>query len=203
MNYPQGRDAREQQPNAMPEDSARLFTAVWPGAAIRSRLSAERDAWRWPSAAKPVGDAKLHLTLHFIGAFARSRVGALESALAALPPTRPIALHASGREVWRGGIAVLLFAPEPTLAALHAAIGDVLAGLDVALDPRPFAPHVTLARRARGASRPLAAPDLAWRASGFALVESSPDAAEGYRVLRRFADDARVSAAGEDDGGGG
>jgi 2'-5' RNA ligase len=168
----------------MQEDSTRLFVALWPDLALRARVSNERDAWRWPLGAKPVADAKLHLTLHFVGAFPRARIAALAGTLAALP-IAATTLRATGREVWRGGIAVLTFAADPPLSALHAAIGEVLAGFAVALDLRPFLPHVTLARRARGATLPAERVDLEWESSGFALVESLPS---GYRVLSTFGD---------------
>ena len=170
----------------MPDDRVRLFTALWPDPAVRAHLAAESDAWQWPPHARRVDPAKLHLTLHFIGAFARGRVDALATALTTLDHPVPMALQATKREVWRGGIAVLLFDADPTLAALHDAIGAVVAGFGVALDPRPFSPHATLARGARGAAPPLPPPALAWRASGFALVESAPDG--DYRVLRAFGD---------------
>jgi hypothetical protein len=47
---------------------------------------------------------------------------------------------------------------------------------------------VTLARGASGAAPPLPPPALAWRASGFALVESAPGG--DYCVLRAFDDEA-------------
>jgi len=151
---------------------------------VRDRLVAESEAWRWPPRSRLVGAAKLHLTLHFIGGFARDRLDALATALAGLQ-TEPTALVATRREIWRGGIAVLLFAAGPELAALHEAIGGVVAAFGVPLDPRPFAPHVTLARAARGAAPPLRAADVAWDARGFALVASAPGG--NYRVLRSFA----------------
>ena len=169
----------------MPDDRVRLFTALWPDPEVRARLASESDAWRWPPRARRVAPDKLHLTLHFIGAFARGRVDALAATLATLDPA-PGALEATKREVWRGGIAVLLFDAGPALAAVHAAIGGVVAGFGVALDPRPFSPHVTLARGARGGAPPQAPPVLAWRASSFALVESAPGG--DYRVLRAFGD---------------
>jgi 2'-5' RNA ligase len=176
----------------MQENSTRLFVALWPDQALRTRMSSERDAWLWPSGAEPVADAKLHLTLHFVGTFPRARIAALEGALAALR-IAPTTLRASGREVWRGGIAVLLFSADAALSTLHAAIGEVLAGFAVALDLRPFSPHVTLARRARGAAPPAARVDFEWDPSGFALVESLRG---GYRVLSTFGD-AGGGAAGE------
>lgn len=169
----------------MQQGDVRLFTALWPDERLRARLGSERDAWRWPAAARPVDDARLHMTLHFIGAFPRARTEALASALGLLP-TPPATLRALGPEIWRGGIAVLRFSSEPALAELHAAIGAVLQAFGVALDARPFAPHVTLARRARGAAPPQTPVDLAWDASGFALVESLRGANASYRILRAF-----------------
>jgi 2'-5' RNA ligase len=161
---------------------ARLFIAVWPDAAVRAQLAACRDRWRWPAGAKPVDAAKLHLTLHFIGAFARDRIGTLTSSLAALP-IEPFDLRGGDGEVWKGGIAVLRIDGGRALAALHERVGELLAAFGVALDARPFAPHVTLARKARGV--PPSAPrcELAWRAAALALVET---AAGSYRVLQTF-----------------
>lgn len=164
------------------EGTARVFLALWPDAAARARLADCRDAWRWPPGARLVGDAKLHLTLHFIGALARSPLDDLQAALAEVPPGR-VALHLPGGELWKGGIAVLLAAsPAPALLALHDRLGRALDAIGVAFDRRPFAPHVTLARKARGAEPPVAAA-VDWEVDAFALVESRGGA---YRVMRRF-----------------
>ena len=172
----------------MQQDNARLFTALWPAPALRARLSSLRDAWRWPPGAKAVTDANLHLTLHFIGAFPRRRIAELERALAALA-IAPTTLHTLGADVWSAGIAVLRFAADPVLSSLHDGIGAALTDFGVALDPRPFSPHVTLARRARGAEPPGAVADLAWHASDFVLVESLPGASgASYCVIRSFGD---------------
>ena len=152
-------------------DRVRLFTALWPDPAARAQLAALRDAWRWPPPARPVGDANLHATLHFIGAFPRQSLAELAAALAALR-VEPIRLRTAGSEVFRGGIAVALLDAEPVLLDLHARIGEVLAGLGVALETRPYRPHVTLARKASGARPPAQQPALDWRADGFALVLS-------------------------------
>ncbi|HSC63777.1 MAG TPA: RNA 2',3'-cyclic phosphodiesterase [Caldimonas sp.] len=166
-------------------DPVRLFLALWPGERVRVRLAACRDAWRWPRGAKPVADETLHLTLHFIGAFARARVAELATALADVP-VAPMSLRPGRAEVWRGGVAVLKIDGDPALAELHARLGDVVTSAGVALDARPFAPHVTLARRAARADPPPRSPAFRWRASGFVLVESIPGGAARYEVLDRF-----------------
>jgi 2'-5' RNA ligase len=55
-------------------ETVRLFIALWPGPRTREALQARRDAWHWSPAARPVQSERLHLTLHFIGAVARSRL---------------------------------------------------------------------------------------------------------------------------------
>ncbi|HEY5324039.1 MAG TPA: RNA 2',3'-cyclic phosphodiesterase [Caldimonas sp.] len=159
--------------------TVRLFTALWPDAAVRARLVALRDAWRWPAGARPVADAKLHATLHFIGSFRRDRQAALREALGTVA-IEPLHLDLAGSDVWRGGIAVALLAAEPTLLALHARVGAALTGLGVTIDPRPYQAHVTLARKATRAQPPAVLPALPWRANAFALVESRGG---GYEVL--------------------
>jgi len=188
MKYPVGpapRDSAAAPERTKPGADARLFAALWPGPDLRAQLGRRRDAWRWPAAASPLADDQLHLTLHFIGAFARNRIAALHRLLITIP-VMSTTLRAHDDEVWRGGIAVLRFAGDASLAALHGRLGAVLADLGVALDPKPFSPHVTLARRARGAERPHDPAAIEWRADGFALVESLAAAGSGYRVLQSY-----------------
>jgi 2'-5' RNA ligase len=160
----------------------RLFTALWPSPAVRARLAAVRDAWRWPPGAKPVPDEKLHATLHFIGRFPRDRLEALGCALDAVE-VAPLRLGLAASEVWRGGIAVATLAEAPALLSLHARLGAALADLEVALEDRPYRPHVTMARTARGAAPPATLPALDWRPEGFALVASRGGA---YHVLETW-----------------
>ena len=166
-------------------DPVRLFLALWPEETLRARLAAYRDAWRWPAGARLVADEALHLTLHFIGAFARSRLPELATALAGVACTETI-LRPAVAEVWTGGIAVLRVEADAALTALHVRLGDVLATRGIALDARPFAPHVTLARKAAAAEPPAERLALRWNANGFVLVESLPGGAARYQVLSRF-----------------
>ena len=84
-------------------------------------------------------------------------------------------------------IAVLLArATPPALARLHRDLGGTLAALGIALETRPWQPHVTLARRAHGARPPAALPLVRWRVRGYALVESRLGPHGGYRVLQRY-----------------
>jgi 2'-5' RNA ligase len=174
---------------------ARLFLALWPSPAVRAQLVAWRDAWRWPPGATPTPDERLHLTLHFIGAVARARVGEIADALEIRGGRFELAF---GRpEVWPGGIAVLRPDAVPArLAALHAALGTRLLALGLRVEDRPFRAHVTCARRAQGATPPaMARGAMRWAVRGHALVESRMGAGGGYIVLRRYPA-ARASSTG-------
>lgn len=160
----------------------RLFLAIWPTAAGRDALLGEAARWPWPAGSRPTPAAKLHLTLHFLGPVAAGRLSLLRERLHV--PFRPFALRLSHPAVWHGGMAVLLAEPEPALFDLHQRLGQALGAVEQAVDTRPFAPHVTLARHATGVVPPALAAPLQWRVSSYALVSSVPGA--GYRSLQRY-----------------
>ncbi len=167
----------------MAVDSARLFLALWPGAAARDALVAARDAWVWPAGAKPVADASLHVTLHFLGAVPRGRVPELDAELRGVP-CAPFELRLARAALWPHGIAVLQpREPPPRLLELHAALGAALQRLALPVETRPYRPHVTLARHAVGAVPPAESSALHWRVRGHALVESRGGE---YLVLGRY-----------------
>lgn len=167
-----------------PPDTARLFLALWPDAALRARLAARRDAWRWPRGAAPVRDDKLHLTLHFLGSVPSARLPGLLDGFAVA--FTPFALEIGPAVAWPHGIAVLEpCAAPPELPALHARLAEALAGLGLQPEARAFRPHVTMARRAGGAGLPADAAPIRWEVRGYALVESRPGDG-GYTVLREY-----------------
>lgn len=160
----------------------RLFVALWPTPAVREALRARRDAIGWPAGSSVVADERLHLTLHFIGAVPCALWPRLLPALRV--PFAPAVLELADPQAWRQGLVVLpaLAVPEP-LRALHAALASALTGLGLPVEARPFRPHVTLARRAAGATLPSPGEPLRWRANGYALVNSDR---LGYRVLAHY-----------------
>lgn len=164
--------------------TARLFVGLWPNDATRSELRRWQVACVWPPGARPTSPERLHLTLHFLGQVDRGLLPTLGAALD-LPPTAPgFALRLGSAAVWPNGVAVLEpLDPPPALFDLHRRLGAALQRCGLPLDPRPFRPHATLARRARGAVLPAAGlPAVRWRVQGHVLVESD----HGYRVLRPF-----------------
>jgi len=165
--------------------SLRLFLALWPDAALRAAMAQWQQAWTWPGGARVVAAAQLHLTLHFLGNADAARLPALRAGLRV--HGEPFELELCQTKVWPGGVAVLQ--PQrtpPALLGLHARLADALAALDFAPERRRYRPHITLARRADGATPPAAAAAFSWRADGdYVLVRSRSDGA-GYEVLERF-----------------
>lgn len=162
--------------------SARLFTALWPSAAVREALVAERARWVWPAGARPVAPAKLHLTLHFLGSQPVERIPALRAALAG--PLAPFTLTLEHAEVWPNGVALLAPAQPPALLAeLHAAQADALRALGLSVEHRRYRPHLTLARDARGAVAPETFAPIEWPVDAVVLVQSLPDGR--YQPLAR------------------
>ena len=167
-------------------DALRLFLALWPGPAARTALAVASARWRWPPRAAAVPIERLHLTLHYIGAWPRARLAEATRALEVR--FEPFTLVFGRDELWSHGIAALV--PEhapPRLLALHGALGNALRELGIEPEARPFRPHVTLARRAGGAAPPSPL-DARWRwpVRGYALVESASRPGSTYRVLQRY-----------------
>lgn len=152
---------------------------------MRDAIAGWQRTWTWPRGAALVPADRLHVTLHYLGNVAPARRSTLAAGLRV--PFEPFELHFGNAEIWPGGTAVLRadWTP-PALLGLHSRLAAALAALDRSVDSRPYRPHVTLARRAVGASPPPAQPKLRWRAdAGFVLVRSLPSG-EGYEVLERF-----------------
>ena len=109
---------------------------------------------RWPAAAAG-GEppARLHLTLHFLGAVAPALLPPLLAVTAR--PCSAFALRFTGCERWPRGLWVARPDPVPPgLLALHAELALALAALGLRTDPRAFQPHVKSARRHAGACAP-------------------------------------------------
>ncbi|HWV38741.1 MAG TPA: RNA 2',3'-cyclic phosphodiesterase [Vulgatibacter sp.] len=131
----------------------RLFVAVDPDEAVRAALGAAIDALRplAPDArwARPEG---LHLTLAFLGEIPDAIVPEVRRAVeVAAGASAPLRLRAGGggsfgsrahpRVLWVG-----LEGDVEALASLKSSLEAALAPAGYAPDPRPFAPHLTLAR---------------------------------------------------------
>ncbi len=151
----------------------RLFFALWPGGRVRASLAHAAGALAAFAEGKPVPGSKIHLTLAFLGEIEAERLAAVREAAAQARGARfelvldEVGSFRKAAVAWAGPSRV----PEP-LAEFHASLDIALRERGFALDERPFAAHVTLARKIRRAvpRAPLAA--IRWRPRDFALVRS-------------------------------
>jgi RNA 2',3'-cyclic 3'-phosphodiesterase len=163
----------------------RLFTALWPGEAVAAEIARWQSAWQWPSQVARIKPERLHVTLHFLGDVAVARLPEVVQQLKV--EFDPFALELGAGEVWPNGVAVLLPAGQPlALNRLHTRLAAAVRRLGLSVEERPYRPHVTLARRAWGASAPPRAAGLRWRVdSGYVLARTLPGGA-GYEIVQRF-----------------
>lgn len=168
-----------------PVAAARLFLALCPPQAVNDALVAHAMAWHWNAEARRYAPADWHLTLHFLGAVPRERMEGLRTALAV--PLRPFTLRFGQPLLWPHGLAVLLpIALPEALQRLYDQLGQRLRQLGLPTEDRAFRPHITLARGAVRARPPKQGPAWGWPVRGYALMESTGEAGQRYRVLQHY-----------------
>jgi RNA 2',3'-cyclic 3'-phosphodiesterase len=169
----------------MNEATQRLFFAVWPDAATSNALATLAQQVAVESGGRPTAPGNVHLTLAFLGDQPRRIARELSAAAARISaPSFDLVLDSvdSWRKnaiAWAGVQSV-----PPPLMELQQKIARSLSVSGLEAEERPFAVHVTLARRITVAVRHPLAPPLVWHVTAFALVVSEPDVAGArYRVL--------------------
>jgi 2'-5' RNA ligase len=151
----------------------RLFFAVWPDAEAAKRLATLAGAVVGRIGGRAVPADNIHLTLAFLGDVPEERVPQLES-IARSVPGRIFNLRLDrlgsfkqARVGWIGCEAM-----HPDLVALERELAQGLRAAGFGLDDRPFAPHVTLARKIERRLGPEATEPIEWRANAFELVRT-------------------------------
>jgi len=151
----------------------RLFLALWPSERVREDLARVGAALAKRAAGKPVPSAKIHLTLAFLGEVADARLDRVRDAANEARAARfelvldGVGTFRKARVAWAGSSEV-----PAALARLQADLEEGLRSRGFALDTRPFAAHVTLARKIGLALPRAPMPAIAWRAEAFVLVRS-------------------------------
>jgi len=179
---------------------ARLFVALWPGEAVRTRLAEEGRRLHRTLAGRLTRAETIHLTLVFIGDLARERISELAERLDSLDAPA-FQVDFDRADCWKHNRIAFVTASQPP-EALHGLVMQLeraLAELAIPFDRRPYKPHITLLRKATCPNRNPAdgrvsdSPEwgdfepINWSAEEFVLVESVP-IPEGirYDVLRSF-----------------
>ena len=180
----------------MKQETKRLFTAIelptpWLDAVARLQKGLGQAGVE----ARFVPAPRLHLTLNFIGE--SDRETAIIKALERLDRSRIPQLIAGEGGLFRrrtgGDLVVWELEPDPALRDYQKREKKALEDLGLAMDNRPYRPHLTLARQARGSflespafARLFEKPE-AFKAAGLVLFWS--DQGEGrlvYRPVRTF-----------------
>lgn len=161
---------------------------MWPDARTRERLAAV--AADLPlRGGRRVRPENLHLTLAFIGEVQAAQAACLEAAAAEVraAPFELVIDRLGGfgraRVVWLG----CRRRCEALLALVRGLNQALYKGCGYAPQARPFAAHLTVARRARHPPRPQAVGPVSWPVNEFVLVESNlePDGVR-YTLRRRY-----------------
>lgn len=176
----------------------RLFVALWPSQEVLDVLAeavrrgrGRSPELRWTRA------GEWHLTLLFLGEVPEEGVPALTETLGRVLRGRhalDLTLDGWGTFPQRAGHACVFWAGVggEGLAELVRDLRGAARSAGVAVESRPFVPHLTLAR-ARPARSPEATlralgglPPIGWRADRIDLVESRPGRADRYRTVRTW-----------------
>jgi 2'-5' RNA ligase len=166
----------------------RLFFALWPDDATRAALAEWCRRIHRATDGRPTRAETIHQTLAFLGDCRPERLAEVEAAAGRVPPRRfELVLDRAGlwkhnRIAWAGASVV-----PAELEALVAELRAALAAARLEFDPKPFAPHLTLVRKARpGAALPALEP-IRWPVTGFVLVRSvlRPDGSD-YAIQRTW-----------------
>src|SRR5262249_30497659 len=153
------------------EPTLRLFFALWPDPATQAAIASVASEVAGEAKGRAVAADNVHLTLAFLGAQPAASVPEL-CALAAAIQIAPFQLALDEIGCFRkAGIAWLGASEAPLeLVALHAGLSRALDRIGITLDARPFAPHLTLARRASAPVRRRLAQPIRWNVASFALI---------------------------------
>ena len=152
---------------------ARLFFALWPDEDAALALAELSKSLATRAEGRPVPPEKIHLTLAFLGEVAPVRAEAARRA-AATARWRAFELvldqvgsFRSAKVAWAG----CAHAPAG-LATLQGGLAEALRARDFVLEERPFAPHLTLVRKAAKAMTRAPIAPIVWKAREFTLVRS-------------------------------
>lgn len=169
-------------------ETVRTFFALWPDHETqRALLRHGRDIHRLTSGTLTRLDS-IHLTLAFLGEIDVTRIEDARAA-GANADFRSFILSIETAGCWNHN-RVAWLAPRTTPTELSTLVATLEAGLRDAgfeLEARPYAPHITVVRKARCGRMDFAFEPIEWRVREFVLVRSElQSAGSRYSVIGRW-----------------
>jgi 2'-5' RNA ligase len=167
-------------------DIQRLFFALWPDDSVRHAIYKETRRVVRASGGKPVPPESFHITLAFLGHLDAKNAAAAHAAADATAG-RGFELILERLGFWADArVAWVAPASVPDAGNRFATeLREALRARGIAVDIRPFLPHVTLARKVAKPGNPGVIRPLRWPVREFVLVHS---------VTRRHASEYRPLA---------
>jgi 2'-5' RNA ligase len=167
--------------------SERWFFALWPDETVRDALAARIPALL-PVGARATHPSDLHLTVAFLGPLAPDLLGCAERAVDRIQAAAfdleigRVGHFARARVLWCAPLA-----PPEALPALVADLQKQLSTCGLAADPRPYRPHITLARKAVATPVSDWQTPIGWSVRELVLAAGYGGPGPRYRVRRRWA----------------
>jgi 2'-5' RNA ligase len=175
-------------PSTASSSSVRVFFALWPDAEVRQALMRVGLKMHRQLDGRLTREESIHMTLLFLGDTPEERLAPLARAAAGVP-FEPFAFGIEQADCWKHN-KVAWVAPRDTpapLARLVSALEERVAAEGFRFDRRPFAPHITLVRKARCVPLELNLPRIRWAVREFVLVRSQLDSnGSRYAVIGRW-----------------
>lgn len=181
---------------AAPAGLHSLFFALLPDPASVAALGRARTALEAtlpPQRGAGIPEARLHLTLHWLGEWSQLPPQAVAAArqAAGLVQGEAFTLRLDQADCFGHAEAIWVLrpsAPPAALSALHRDLAAALARQRFRLLGGPaFAPHVSLRRRATARFAARSLPPVEWPVDGFALVHSEREAGRtAYHLIDRW-----------------
>ena len=155
------------------ERPLRLFFALWPDNAARAALARSSLAIQRVAGGRATRADSIHLTLAFLGDCDPARLGELNVAAAGVP-VRPFELVLDEAGIWKHNRIAWAGAKEmpKALETLVDELRGALADARFAFDPKPFVPHITLARKVHADFAMPALEPIHWQVRDFVLARS-------------------------------
>ena len=164
----------------------RLFFALWPDESTRAACA--QLTRQLSDAGRPVTAANLHVTVLFLGHVNEVQQQAMLLAARQLKP-ESMRICFDRLAYWKKPAIVCLDASaqtDPNLLSLVDNLKLAASQNGIAVEQRPYVPHVSLLRKAKFLP-PLQFEPIIWQSQSFCLVEScsTPGGVE-YRLLQRW-----------------